>query len=67
MGDNLFNSLLNFLLSVHSALLSLNPGLESNSLIPRFVASQHLLAKPKDFIFHTVVITLECCVVKGTF
>lgn len=51
------NSLISFLLSLHSAFLSLNPGLEHIILFSCFVDSQHLLINQKDLIFQNIFMT----------
>lgn len=57
MDGNFTNSLISFLLSFHSAFLSLNPGPEHIILFFCFVASQHLLINQKHLIFQNIFIT----------
>lgn len=57
MAGNLTNSLISFLLSLHSAFLSLYPGLEHIILVSCLVASQHLLINQQDLIFQSIFMT----------
>lgn len=57
IDGNFISSLISFLLSLHSAFLSLNPGLEHIILFSCFVASQHLLVNQKDLIFQNIFMT----------